>query len=64
MKHKLIELLRTRGRITLCALLLTLGAADISHAQQSLVMSGFPGAIGTNIKKSFFETYDRANAIR
>jgi len=56
---------RKTGRWTrLAAILAALGVANVASAQQQLVMSGFPGVIGTNIKKSFFETYDRASTIR
>lgn len=41
-------------------------ALGVAHAasEQQLVVSGFPGVIGNNIKKSFIETYDRASSIR
>lgn len=46
------------------ALVSAIGAAGPVAAQQQLVFSGFPGVIGNTIKKSFIETYDRANTIR
>ncbi len=46
------------------ALTVALGVAYPCAAQQQLVFSGFPGVIGNTIKKSFIETYDRANTIR
>jgi putative spermidine/putrescine transport system substrate-binding protein len=44
--------------------LLAAAAPPRLAAAQQLTVSGFPGVIGNNIKKSFVETYDRSSTVR
>lgn len=60
---------KQKNLVRFCASTALVGALSLmalteSSAQQQLIISGYPGTIGNNIKKAFIGTYDRASGIR